>query len=208
MTVIVLWQVYLLQILLHSAAARQWQSTWRYLAHWWMHSSSFCKDMTGVSYHCYVYQYLHTQALLGQGTITDTSKYTHYLATTCLSFIFQTWLSQEHTRLTVIPVNLTVPAHLHCSHTPDISLAVTAGHNLSQAVTTRWNQSHTVISFWWHEGDSTLLGLHKVFWMCKHGWMCCPHAWRGKLDKGGKKSPTLLVSRSSENEVKFLDSIW
>lgn len=115
---------------------------------------------------------VYTHTLLGQGTITDTSKYTYYLATTCLSFIFQTWLSQEHARLAVIPVNLTVPAHLHCSRTPDISLAVTTGHNLSQLVTTRWNQSRTVISFWWHKGDSTLLCLLKVF---------CVQTWLGVL---------------------------
>lgn len=102
--------------------------------------------MTGVSYPGDVYQYLHT--LLSQGTITDTSKYTHYLTTKCLSFIFQTWLSQKHTRLAVIPLNLTVPAHLPYSGTPDISLAVTTGHNLSRAVTTRRNQSRTVISLW------------------------------------------------------------
>lgn len=43
-----------------SAAASRWQSTWKNMAHWWMHSSSDCKDMTGVSYPSNMYQCLHT----------------------------------------------------------------------------------------------------------------------------------------------------
>lgn len=67
----------------------------------------------------------------------------------------------------MIPLNLTVPAHLRCSHTPDVLLAVTTGHNLSQAVTTRWNQSWSVISFWWHKDGSAL----RVWEFCLQTWL-------------------------------------
>lgn len=68
------------------------------------------------------------------------------MATTCLSRISPTWLSQEHACLTMKPLNLTLPVHLFCNDTSDMALAVTTGHNLSQADTTRWKQSHSAIS--------------------------------------------------------------
>lgn len=125
-------------------------------------ASSHCKDMTGVSYHCYVCLCLHAHVSLGQETITDTSKYTYYMATTCLSLIFQTWLSQDHARLTMIPVNLTVPVHLCCNRTPDVALAVT---NWSQPVKGRHNQVEAVVYCYFTLMASTLLCLLKVFWM-------------------------------------------
>lgn len=135
-------------------------------------ASSHCKDMTGVSYHCYVCLCLHTHISLGQETITDTSKYTHYMATTCLSLIFQTWLSQEHAHLTMIPVNLTVPAHLCCNRTPDIVLAVTTW---SQPVKGGHNQVEAVAYCNFTLMASTLLCLLKVFWM---GVLCTNMAGR------------------------------
>lgn len=100
------------------------------------------EDMTAVSYHCYVCLRVHVHILLGQESITDTSKYAHYMATTCLSLIFPTWLSQEHACLTMKPLNLTVPAHLCCTDTSDMALAVTTCHRQ----TTRWKQSRTAMS--------------------------------------------------------------
>ena len=148
-----------------SAAACPWQSTWRYLAHWWCITQATAK--TWQVFHIFTISvYTHTHILLGQETITDTSKNTHYMAATCLSLIFQTWLSQEHTRLT--RDSLTVPAHLCCNCTPDLLLAVTTGHSLSQPVTTRCNQSRPVISLWsgggGGKGGRVLQCLPEVFW--------------------------------------------
>lgn len=166
-------------------------------------ASSHCKDMTGVSYHCYVCLCLHAHVSLGQETITDTSKYTHYMATTCLSLIFQTWLSQDHARLTMIPVNLTVPAHLCCNRTPDVALAVT---NWSQPVKGRHNQVEAVVLLLFHsDGQHTPVSTQGVLdgnSVHKHGWMCCPIGMMWEFRQRKNKNPTLVMLPIVENGGK------
>lgn len=101
---------------------------------------------------------VYTHALLSQERIADTSKDARYLATTCLSFICWSWLSEEHLCLNVIPLNLTVSQHISVAVVlQTYRPAATTGHNLTQALTTRWNRSRES-----HPVDVSLTG-HSCF---------------------------------------------
>lgn len=130
--------------------------------------------------------------LLGQECVTDTSKYTHYTDTACLSFILQTCLSREETRFSVTPLNLTVLPCL-CSRRSaschNWSQPVTDGHNQVKAVT-YCNVTAMASAMLWLRSVHSLEILRKIMIVHGHDYF----RWLKNVSKMG----TGLIS----------DSIW
>lgn len=125
-----------------------------------MDSSSHCKDMTKcfISLPC-----VSVSTNYWAQRPWQTPVITH-VATTC----FRTWLSQEHT-----PDSPSTS--LLQSHSRRVASCHPSQH-LSQAVTTRWNQCCYLILVALQYTPVSAQGVLDEHDVCKHGWMCCPHA--------------------------------